>query len=264
MRRPLLLLLLAGCAAPGAFTLHARRRVADRSEPVEEVVRWEASRVAVIVCDMWDADWCLGATRRMEPLAPKVDAFVRAARREGAFIIPAPSGTMSFYADTPQRRLAREAPAVEPPEPIVPWRHDPSREGPFPVDDRKSICEDEPRCVPRRGATTRQTGAIGIAEGDAITDSGQEVYNLLRARGIGRVLFTGVHNNLCCLVRSFGIRQLRRLGVDVILVRDLTIAMVDPRERPFASVERATELVNEHIERYWCPTILGADLLGSP
>jgi nicotinamidase-related amidase len=249
------ILLAWGCAAArpdGAFVLHARGRV-------EEVLRWEAARTAVIVCDMWDADWCADATRRMEALAPRVDLFVRAARREGAFVIHAPSGNMDFYAETPARRLAREAAPVRAPEPLAVRRHDPEREGPFPIDDRRSICPCEPRCaLPKKKANTRQIDAIAIEEGDAVTDRGQEVYNLLVARGIRNVLFTGVHNNLCVLVRSFGIRQLRRLGFEVALVRDLTVAMYDPRERPFVSLERATELVNEHIERHWCSS---ADVL---
>ncbi len=248
-------------ASPGTFVLHARRQVETRTgsgrfEPVVEILEWEAARTAVIVCDMWDADWCKGATRRTESLAPRVDAFVRAARREGAFIVHAPAGTMVFYTDTPQRRRALEAPAAPTPEPIGVRRFDPSREGPWPVDDSKSICEDDPKCsIPKKPVHTRQTAAIEIAQADAITDSGQEVCNLFHARGIRNVLFTGVNNNLCCMVRSFGIRQLRRLGFNVVLVRDLTKSMIDPRERPFVSVERATELVNEHIEKYWCPTV---------
>lgn len=257
-------------APPAPLFLRARHRIemppgSGRSEPVTEVLRWEAARTAVIVCDMWDADWCRDATRRMDRLVPRVDAFVRAARQKGAVIIHAPSGTMTFYEDTPQRRRTLEAARIVPPEPIATRRFDPSREGPWPIDDSRSICADNPPCVlPKKQAHTRQHEGIEIAGEDAITDSGSEVYNLLAARGIRQILFTGVHNNLCCLVRSFGIRQLRRLGFQVVLVRDLTLAMVDPRKRPFVSVEQATELVNEHIERYWCPTISSLDLEERP
>jgi hypothetical protein len=48
--------------------------------------------------------------------------------------------------------------------------------------------------------------------------------------------------------------------MNVVLARDLTDAMYDPRQRPWVSHERGTELVIEHIERYWCPSILGEDL----
>jgi hypothetical protein len=67
---------------------------------------------------------------------------------------------------------------------------------------------------------------------------------------------------MCVLGRPFGIRQQVRLGMNVALARDLTDAMYDPRQRPYVPHDRGTELVVEHIERYWCPSILGADLMG--
>jgi hypothetical protein len=46
-----------------------------------------------------------------------------------------------------------------------------------------------------------------------------------------------------------------------VLVRDLTDAMYNPACRPFVPHEAGTELVIEHIEKYWCPSVLSADLL---
>ena len=51
-----------------------------------------------------------------------------------------------------------------------------------------------------------------------------------------------------------------KLGFNVALVRDLTDAMYDPRKRPFVSHARGTELVVEHIEASFCPSILSGDL----
>jgi hypothetical protein len=36
--------------------------------------------------------------------------------------------------------------------------------------------------------------------------------------------------------------------------------MYDPRKPPFVSHTRGTELVVEHIEKHWCPSIVGDDL----
>jgi len=52
-----------------------------------------------------------------------------------------------------------------------------------------------------------------------------------------------------------------RLGFEVVLARDLTDSMYDPRTRPFVSHARGTELVIEHIETMWCPSILSDDLI---
>jgi hypothetical protein len=51
-----------------------------------------------------------------------------------------------------------------------------------------------------------------------------------------------------------------RLGFQVVLVRNLTDTMYDPRKRPFVSHTRGTELVVEHIEAKWCPSITSEDL----
>lgn len=266
LRPAFLIPLLLGCAsaagpspaAPsGAFRFQARR--GTERVPLE----WKGSETAVIVCDMWDNHWCRSAARRTAELAPRVDAFVRAARARGALIVHAPSDVVAFYDGTPQRRRALEAPAAAPPVPIQARRYDPSREGPFPVDDSDNGCDDEPRCpvVTKPPPWTRQIASIEIAPEDAVTDRGQEVYNLFVRRGIRNVFMTGVHTNMCVLGRSFAIRQLTMLGFNVVLVRDLTDSLYNPRRRPFVSHERGTELIVEHIERYWCPSVTAAEAL---
>jgi hypothetical protein len=94
-----------------------------------------------------------------------------------------------------------------------------------------------------------------------VSDSGQEIYNFCKQEGIDKVVLMGVHTNICILNRGFGARQMTRLGFEVVLARDLTDSMYDPRTRPFVSHARGTELVIEHIETMWCPSILSEDLV---
>ena len=107
---------------------------------------------------------------------------------------------------------------------------------------------------------TRQHPAIDIVGFDGVSDNGQEIYNFCKQEGITNIALMGVHTNICILNRGFGIRQMTRLGFQVVLARDLTDAMYDPRKRPFVSHTRGTELVIEHIETKWCPSILSDDL----
>jgi len=74
----------------------------------------------------------------------------------------------------------------------------------------------------------------------------------------------GVHLNMCVLGRPFGIRQMVRLGKNVALVRDMTDTMYDPRREPKVSHFEGTDLVVEHVEKFWCPTLLSTDLTGRP
>jgi nicotinamidase-related amidase len=226
----------------------------------ERAVEWDAARTAIIVCDMWDDHYCKSAAQRVKEMAPRMNAVLTAARAHGVMIIHAPSGTLNVYADTPYRKRLQQAKAARPPVPIAGWCHlDPSREPPMPVDTSKCSCDD-PVVGKAVRKFSRQHEGLDIIGYDGISDSGVEIYNFLAQEGIDNVVLMGVHTNMCVLGRPFGIRQMVRLGKNVVLARDLTDAMYDPRQPPYVSHARGTELVVEHIERYWCPSILGADL----
>jgi len=250
---------------PGAFRLQLRERVeqppgSGQSRAVERKADWQVSETAIIVCDMWDDHYCRMAAQRVVAMAPKMNRVLTAARSHGAMIIHAPSGTMDFYKDTPFRRRMIEAPTVKPPVPIAGWCYlDPQHEAEMPVDTSRSPCDDP---VPREAIRmyTREHAAIDIIGYDGVSDSGVEIYNFCRQEGIKNIALMGVHTNMCVLGRPFGIRQMTRLGMHVVLVRDLTDAMYDPRESPHVSHARGTQLVIEHIERHWCPSIDSADL----
>jgi nicotinamidase-related amidase len=211
-----------------------------------------ASGSAILICDMWDKHWCSGATRRVDALAHRMAPVIERARAAGIHIIHAPSDVMDFYREDPHRqRILRIAP-VAPPASLA--LSDP----PLPIDDSKGGCDTGETTYK---AWTREHPLVGIGGGDVISDKGTEVYGFLREQGIRYLLVMGVHTNMCVLNRTFAIKQMTRWGIRCVLVRDLTDAMYDPKERPWVSHERGTELVIEHIEKYWCPTATSADLL---
>ena len=274
-RRQALLYGLGGVAAVGAaqriarrsgspgptLRLNARRRVerGGQVEAVEAPLSWKTAETAVIICDMWDDHYCLNAVSRLEAMIPEMNRVVRGARSLGVSIVHAPSATMDFYEGTPQRRRMQAAPHVEPPVPIADWCYlDPQSEGALPIEDEEP-CDDEVGRE-RKRFYNRQHPAIEIAEEDGVSDDGQEIFNYFEQRGVANVVLMGVHVNKCVLGRPFGIRQQVRLGKNVVLARDMTDSMYDPRDAPYVSHERGTELVIEHIERYWCPSIVGDDL----
>jgi type 1 glutamine amidotransferase/nicotinamidase-related amidase len=229
-----------------------------RWEVVEKPAEWDPAKVALIICDMWDKHHCDNATRRTGELAPRVNELAKSLRAKGALIIHAPSDTMKFYEGTPQRRRAQEAPKVAPPVEVD--RTCPA----LPIDDSDGGCDDDPPHVVHMPPYpwTREHPAIEVGQDDAVTDKGDEVYNLLRRRGIEHVLLCGVHTNMCILNRKFAIKQLVKWGCDVALVRDLTDTMYNPKRPPYVPHARGTDLVVQFIEQYWCPTILSSEVLG--
>ena len=199
-------------------------------------------------------------------MAPRIDAVAKALRAKGCLIVHAPSETMKFYEGTPQRRRAMDAPTA-PASAEFHWNFcDPSHEPPLPIDDSDGG-SDTPSPMPPKGGPypwTREHPAVEVADVDAVSDQGREIYNLLIQHHIRNVLFCGVHANMCVLGRSFGIREMRKLGLNPILIRDLTDTMYNPASFPYVPHARGTDLVVEHIEKYWCGSILSSDVLGDP
>lgn len=256
----------AGAAPGDPIVLHTRSRTASAQHTnvfvvVERMVRWDPRQTAVVICDMWDQHWCRGATARVAEMAPRMNDVVRTARQQGALIIHCPSDTLAFYAGTPQRHLAQDAPPVSLPAPVDGWRGlDRTREAPLPIDDSDGGCDDAPPCRPG-SPWKRQIATIEIHDGDAVTDSVEALY-LMAQRDIRHVLVMGVHLNMCVLGRPFGIRQLVRQGKEVVLLRDLTDTMYNSGRHPYVPHFAGTDRMIEHVEKFWCPTATSADLIG--
>lgn len=250
---------------PGKLRLHLRERREEKPgsktfKAIERTIEWDVSETAIIVCDMWDDHFCKSAAQRVANMVPKMNRVLTAARNRGVQIIHAPSDTMYIYAGTPARQRMRQAPRVKPPVPIRnACNRDEKREPPLPIDTSKCACDD-PVVGPYVRRYSRQHPGLDIIGYDGVSDSGEEMYNFCRQEGIKNIVLMGVHTNMCVLARSFGIRQMTRLGMNVVLARDLTDAMYDPRQPPHVSHARGTELVIEHIEKYCCPSIPSKDL----
>lgn len=237
---------------------------------VESMQKWDPSKTAIIVVDMWDKHWCESASERVGELGPIMNNVVNQAREKGVMIIHAPSGTMKTYQDYPQRKRAQAAKTHTPPQNVhlEQWCYlDPKAEASLPIDDSDGGCDkpcaDGVPCVEKE-AWSSQVESIGIHEADFITDKGQEVYNIFQEHGIENLMIMGVHTNMCILGRPFAIRQMANLGMNVALVRDMTDAMYNPAMPPHVDHFTGTDLVIEHIEKYWSPTLLSSDITGMP
>jgi hypothetical protein len=255
-------------AADAVLTLNLRSRSGEAAEPKETKARWRTDMTALIICDMWDDHWCKSAARRVVEMAGPLNE----ARAKGVFIIHAPSSVTAFYKDTPQRRLAQQAKFSKTPVPVSTsprwgtawcWT-DAKHEGVLPIDDSDMGCSCVGAKCPIEPPWTRQIATIEMAPGDALTDDGQETWNLLAERGIEHVILCGVHLNMCVLGRPFAIRQQVYLGKKVALMRDMTDTMYNPERPPGVDHFTGTDLVVGHVERYWCPSFTSSDITGRP
>jgi nicotinamidase-related amidase len=263
---------------PGAepLNLHLRSRTTlgkgKTVEVKETKVTWAPEKTALIICDMWDDHWCNSASARVAEMAGPMNEMIATARARGVLIIHAPSSVTDFYKDTPQRKLAMAAPLAKPPVPLATaerwgttwcWT-DAKHESVLPIDDTDMGCSCTGAKCTVREAWTRQIATLKLEPGDALTDNGQEVWNLLQQRGIQHVILCGVHLNMCVLGRPFAIRQMVYLGMDVALLRDMTDTMYNPERPPGVDHFTGTDLVVEHVEKYWCPSFPSTDITGKP
>ncbi len=257
-------LLLAVSLSADSLRLNTRTqvKVGDNFVSKTEVTKWDAKKTAVVICDMWSNHWCASATGRVREMAPRMNAVVEAARRKGCLIIHCPSGGVKLYADTPMRKLAASAPKAETKIPLQGWCYlDDKHEAKLPIDDSDGGCDCLPKCSTKTKMDRHQVAVIKMEKSDAITASAEAFY-LMKQRGIKNVIVMGVHTNMCVLGRPFSIRQMVYQGQNVVLMRDLTDSMYNPRMRPFVSHFRGTDLIVKHVEKFWCPTITSVDFVG--
>lgn len=261
-------------AKDASLRLKLRSRVQakpDGSEfkSVVKKAEWDPKKTAIIIVDMWDDHWCKGAANRVAELAGPMNEMVKIARAKGVFVIHAPSSVVDFYKDTPQRKRAQAAPFAKTKTPLstadrwgTKWCWpDPAHEGTFPIDDSDMGCDCPQKCK-IRDAWKREISTIQIDPADAVTDQGQEAFNLLAERGIDNVILMGVHLNMCVLGRPIAIREMVKQGKNVVLVRDMTDTMYNHEMKPMVNHFAGTDLVVEHVEKYWCPSILSSDIAG--
>lgn len=276
-----LTLLNAGAGA-NDFSLRLRyqnkAQESDRYQRLEREEHWKASETAVIVCDVWDLHHSLNAVRRMNEFVPRMNEMLDEARSRGAVVIHSPSDCMPAYVHHPARQRAIDAPQSEQlPRDIEFWcSRIPSEEAAaYPLDQSDGGDDDDPdqhaewadqlAKLGRNPALPWKTQSPGIRiddQVDYISDRGDEVWNILESRGIRNVILTGVHTNMCVLGRPFGLRQMVRNGKNVVLTRDLTDCMYNPRQWPFVDHFTGNDLIVSHIERFVCPTITSDQILG--
>jgi type 1 glutamine amidotransferase/nicotinamidase-related amidase len=228
---------------------------------VNEIQEWNPKETAIIICDMWNEHWCKGATDRVTEMAPFMNNVVSLAREKGILIVHAPSSCMDYYKNHPARKLGQKYKNKEAKDLISNDLLDSETGAIWPIDQKDGGCDCEPHCQ-QGNPWTKQIDLIEISSQDAISDSGVEIAGLFKVKGIKNVILMGVHENMCVIGRSFGLRNMVRLGMNVVVMRDLTDTMYNSKQWPVVSHFTGTSLMTEYIETYVCSSMVSCDFTG--
>ena len=255
----------------------AKDKPADNYEITTATEAWEASQTAVIICDMWDSHHCYRAVRREEQMVPRMEKVLTHLRSKGVTMIHAPSSCVTAYANNPARLRVASVPKSAVPDGINEWCHSiPSEDhATYPLDQSDGGEDDTPEehaawassletkgLNPRSPWKKQHQGLTIDPAKDFISDQGDEIWNILKHKELKNVILLGVHTNMCVLGRPFGLRQLSKNGVNVVLMRDLTDSMYNPKSWPHVSHLEGNALIISHIERHVCPTLTSDQFVG--
>jgi nicotinamidase-related amidase len=189
-----------------------------------------------------------------------MNKVLTAARGKGVKIVHAPSECMEYYKDYPGRKEALKHKDKKVAE-LANGGLLPSEENAvWPVDQSDGGCESEGSTSHR--AWRKQIEALTIADEDLISDSGAEIGAFFKKKGIKNVILMGVHTNMCVIGRSFGLRAMKRMGMNVVLMRDMTDLMYNHEKSPYVNHFSGLDLMVEYIETYVCPSIVSSDFTG--
>lgn len=226
-----------------------------------DIQEWNSLETAIVICDMWNQHWCKGATERVAEMAPFMNNVLTIARNQGVLIVHAPSDCINYYKNHPARENIQKFKSKKADKLISDDNLPSEKDAIWPVDQSDGGCDCFPECK-QGGPWTHQIDVLKIFDNDAISDSGAEIAGLFNQKKIKNVILMGVHTNMCVIGRSFGLRNMVRLGMNVVLMRDLTDTMYDSKQSPKVSHFAGNSLINEYIERYVCPTIVSTDFTG--
>jgi nicotinamidase-related amidase len=250
---PIGILLLALAADPAEAQPRAIRLALQTRDPktneiqtrTEEV---DSAKVAVVIVDPWNYHWCMTACERLSAMVPRWNRAIEGARKLGMPILWVPSDVLGSYSGYPQRERALGVPLLP-----VPKLSDmpPAR---FTAPGGGCMCGPGIACAANYGFDGMNPDLI-LAEDDLIASSTEEVYALLKQRGITHVIYLGLHTNMCLFGKPGALKYMVQAGLSCMLARDINDAFTSYNPATGFTPDKGTQQTDEDLERAGVPTI---------
>jgi hypothetical protein len=246
------LVLVAGLAQAEPRRLHLTVQTRDpkTSQVQVQTVEVDSFKVAVIIVDPWSYHWCMTACERVSAMVPRWNRALECARTLGMPVFWAPSDTAGSYAGFPQRERALGVPLI----PVPKVREMPRSGNLFTAPVGSCLCGPGISCRVNYGEDDMNPELI-LADGDFIISSTEEVYALLKQRGITHVIYLGLHTNMCLFGKPGALKFMVEAGLQCLLARDINDAFTSYNPATGYTPDRGTQQTDEDLERAEVPTI---------
>jgi nicotinamidase-related amidase len=208
----------------------------------------DPSKTAIIIIDMWNFHWCMTATERVSAMVPRMNQVLAIARELGMQVVWNPSDVVTAYSGYPQYEKAvavehQHAPQIR--ETLV---------AKFTAPYGKCLCGPGIHCRGNYGWDAMHPD-LTIGDNDLISSSTDEIYTLLSKRGITRIIYMGVHTNVCVFGKPGAMSSMWSAGFDCMLARDLNDAFTAYEPDRNYTLDDGTAEVDETLQKAGIPNI---------
>ena len=279
-----LLILFSGCGfRSNTFSIETRQ-MDQHGNFIFKQKQIDPSKTAVVVIDMWgqgghgifESDRTFNGSIEgylyQEEVTRQQNETLAAMRAMGIQVVFTPAGQAYIYHDHPARQNIKSIPDYE-----HPWKNELTwneNQKKIPFADwggggYEYRYPGSPFAVERPGTKTfGQNPNIVIMDNDLITDDPDELWNFISVKGIELLIYMGGSSNMCLAGRPFGVLNMIKYGMDVIVDRNYNHLVhrvphgwngdrENPQFGPFYTNERNSLRVIDYYEQNICPTFDG-------
>lgn len=232
--------------------LSLRTRDAATNQINTEIEDVESVNTGIVIVDPWNYHWCMTACERVSAMVPRWNRALEAARRSGMTIVWVPSDVVGAYSGYPQRERALGMELME--VPVV----NEMPKAKFTANVDKCMCGPGINCVVNYGHDAMNP-LLNLGDDDYIASSTEEVYTLLKKKGITHVIYMGLHTNMCLYGKPGALKYLWQTGLKCMVAGDINDAFTSYDPVTGFTPDKGTRQIDDDLERAGIPLINVAD-----
>ena len=231
-------------------TLHLKLQTRDaKTDQIFTIIEdVEASHVGIVIVDPWNYHWCMTACERVSAMVPRWNHALEAARRSGMPVIWVPSDVIGAYSGYPQRERALGTELLK--VPIV----NEMPQAIFTAPVGKCMCGPGISCIVNYGHDAMNPGLI-LGDNDFIAGTTDEVFSILKKKGITHVIYMGLHTNMCLYGKPGALKYLWQTGLKCMVAGDINDAFTTYDPDQGYTPDKGTRQIDEDLQRAGIPLV---------